>query len=273
MQLVMCMIEQGDIESGLILDDPLRALLAWDHDPTLQATAPLISGKQFRAVDMQAAFCAKARAFVDAGRAEGLVPEAARILALWEDTLDALRGGDTERLLPRLEWVLKRHTLMQAMEQHGLDWGDPRVKYLDHMFGNLDPREGLFWSYQRSGLVDRIVTDAQIERCRHLPPEDTRDWLRGTVLGHPEAADVLEAVDWDRLRYRARREGDSWTRPHLLRLDHPARFTRADCESILAGAPTLVDALETLRERQEGTAATPTADVNTAQPAEAAAER
>ena len=65
-------------------NDPLAALTLWGHDPDLRATAPLYDGRQVTAVEHQRMFAQAARRFVEAGDAH-FVPEAERILALWEE--------------------------------------------------------------------------------------------------------------------------------------------------------------------------------------------
>ncbi|MFQ5655900.1 MAG: proteasome accessory factor PafA2 family protein, partial [Planctomycetota bacterium] len=109
-QIIVAMIEQEFVDPRLILDDPLEALLLWSHDVDLRATARLTTGEQYRAVDVQWAFHELARRFVDEGGAEGVVPRAAEILSIWEETLRRL-DSDVDSLASHVDWVLKRSIL------------------------------------------------------------------------------------------------------------------------------------------------------------------
>ena len=247
-QIVLAMIEQEYIAPGLILDDPLEALLHWSHDPDLQAKAGLISGAKRRAVELQLALLEKACRFVGTGRAEGLVPRVHEIMALWEDTLLKLKAGDFAALVPRLDWVLKRSILQRAMSQRGLDWGSPEAKHLDHLYSSLDKNEGLYWAYERSGLVQKVVSDGEIERFVHQPPDDTRAWLRAHVLRLAEPGTITR-IDWNAVRFKLPNSGarfwPSYTHFTFV-MDNPIRSTRQECEPALSETTSLQDILESM---------------------------
>jgi len=38
------------------------------------------------------------------------------------------------------------------------------MKYLDQMYANLDSCEGLYWQMELAGVVQKLVTDGQVER-------------------------------------------------------------------------------------------------------------
>ncbi|MFW6162290.1 MAG: proteasome accessory factor PafA2 family protein [Planctomycetota bacterium] len=207
-QLVLAMVEQDVVVPGLILDEPLSAVHAWSHDPTLRARAKLLSGRTCTALDMQAAFRDKVCWFVATGRADGIVPHAHQIVALWDETLGQLRAYQRkparESLAPlarRLDWALKRLVLEHAIDQQGLEWDAPELKCLDHLYSSLDETDGLYWAYERAEVVERLVSPGQIERFVHQPPDDTRAWLRAHLLRRLDADGIVD-VDWDELRVR-----------------------------------------------------------------------
>lgn len=231
-QLVLAMIEQGIVPPDLILEDPLEALAAWNRDPDLEATARVISGHDYTAVDMQWEIFRALRRFVDAGRVEGLVPRAAEIMDLWEDTLTKLARRDLNALIPRIEWVLKRYLLDRAVQRRHLDWGSAEIKHLDHAYSNLDLNDGLYWQIEKAGQVERYVSAAEVARAVREPPADTRAWLRGHLLSRVD--DGLDDVDWDQIRYRVTRKYPGRTRYTTLKMDNPLSFTQDECESICA---------------------------------------
>ena len=158
------------------------------------------------------------------------MPRADEILALWEDTLAKLAARDLDALVGRVDWILKQRILERALEQRGdLDWKSPELKYLDQIFGSLDPDEGLFWPHLRSGLVERWVSDEEIEHFVHEPPEDTRAWTRAMLLRRFEP-DEIEKVDWDEVTLRLETNGAR--RKLKLRLDDPLGFTRSNSQPL-----------------------------------------
>ena len=241
MQIVLTMIAAGRADHGLILEDPLGALLAWSHDPTLARRASTLGGSEYTAVEHQLRFAEAARRFVDSGSCN--VPEAPRILELWEDTLVKLEQRSWPALQPRLDWVLKLASLQRAREERPeLGWDSPELKYLDHLYGSLDPGEGLFWCYDRAGLVQRLVEDAEIDRAMNEPPPDTRAFTRAMLLRRAEKY-CVDAVDWDFIRFRMSSARGSSSR--TLRMHDPIGLTRADTQSAFA-AGTLEQTLDQL---------------------------
>ena len=250
MQIILAMLETARMNPAVILDEPLDAVIAWSHDPTLRARARLASGRDLTAVELQWLFLEDATAFVAAGGCDGIVPRAGEILACWEDTLAKLAAHDVLALAPRLDWALKLTILERAMARHpGLEWDSPQMKHLDHLYGSLDASEGLYWLYERDGLVERTVSDADIERLRHEPPEDTRAWTRAMVL-RAAGPDLVEDVDWDRVKIR-QRNGGHWSWARTLELSNPLRFTRRETATVFEEAETLEEILERLSQKEE----------------------
>ena len=251
-QIVLTMIEQDCVASKLILEDPVEAVVEWSHDPTLEARARCVSGASYTAVELQLEFLERTRRFVESGRADEFVPRAREIVAIWEDTLLKLKEKDFQGLTSRLDWVLKQEILERAMSRHPeLTWDAPQMKYLDLLYSSLDLEEGLYWSYERSGVVERVVSDSEIDRFVREPPEDTRAWLRANILRHAEAEldGEIHGMDWDSIRFRRRDpEQRSWTpyTYHTMRMPDPLRSTRQECEVVLANAPSLLEALRCL---------------------------
>ena len=213
-QIVLAMMEQEQTDPLLFLEDPVDALHRWSCDPDLKAVAPLATGEHVTALDVQWIFFERASRFVGAGRADGVVPEVHRILALWEDTLGRL-GRDVESLTGRLDWVLKRSLLRRAMETHGLDEQAPEIRLLDQVYHSLDPDEGLFWSCERDGALERYVSEERILHFVDAPPEDTRAWGRAQLLRRGG----IKAVDWNRIKFE---DGT------IIDMRDPLRFTRLE---------------------------------------------
>jgi proteasome accessory factor A len=248
MQIVLAMIEAGQINLELVLEDPVEAAVSWSHDPQLEDRQPLISGKEVTAVELQFQFLADAKEFVAAGGCEGIVPRAEEILALWEDTLTKLAAKDYAALAPRLDWVLKLSILSQVMERGDLSWDSPQIKHLDHMYSNLDRAEGLYWAYETSDFVERVVSADDVNRFTVSPPEDTRAWSRSMLLRWAGEESVT-AVNWDRMEFALKDEGEG-SRRRILSFADPLGGTRAATEQHFRDAVTLDELLRLLGARE-----------------------
>jgi proteasome accessory factor A len=244
MQILLAQLEAEQINPSLILDDPVDAVKRWSRDPSLATRCRMASGRNLTAVELQMLFLEDARKFTSQEVLDAIVPRAAEILNLWEDTLAKLHARDTAALAPRLDWVLKRCALERALElRRGLDWNSPEIKYLDQMYSSLDEAEGLYWAYERKGAVERVATDAQIDWFARNPPEDTRAWTRAMLLrvANPE---VVDNVDWDFIRFRFR--DGYWHTYHRLELANPLGYTRAQTAAVFDQTTRLDELLDAL---------------------------
>ncbi len=243
-QIVLAMIEQDQVASDLILQEPLEAVVSWSHDPDLRSKGQLISGAKYTAAEIQLAILERARKFVSRGRADGIVPFAGEILALWEDTLLKLEARDFEALLPRLDWVMKRSILERAIEQHPqLTWNSPQLKHLDLLYSSLD-KDGLYWVYEPD-FVEKLVSAEAVNCFIHAPPNDTRAWLRSYLLSR--ASERIDSVDWDYIRFRFQHGGDGhWPRYSYKTLRMNPLIARRECEPAFNASSSLEEALEML---------------------------
>jgi len=249
MQLFLAMLERDEPVADVLLDDPLPALLAFSHDPMLQAKGRMVSGAEYTAVELQQIILDKAAAFVAAGKAEGMVPRAPEIIALWADTLEKLRRRDLPELARRLDWAAKLMLIEGARAQAGLAWDAPELKTLDHLYSSLNPAEGLYWALEKNDAVERLVTDDEIEHFTHEPPEETRAWLRAQMLRRMRPAALLE-VDWEVIRFRAWAPEAHAPCYYALHMPDPARFSQADCNAALEAAGNFREALGSLGLQQ-----------------------
>lgn len=185
---------------------------------------------------------------MDGGGCEGLVPEAGMILDLWADTLLKLQARDFAALAPRLDWVLKLSLLERVLKQRPeLGWASPEVKHLDHLYSALNG--GLYQTCERAGAVERVVSDAEIQRFVTGPPEDTRAYTRSRLLrlAGPER---VEHVDWDEITFRLQ---GAWPSRLTVPLANPLGFTKQKAGFLETA--TFEDALDILGARPAPTLA------------------
>ena len=256
MQLILALLEAERVNPDLILDDPVDAVWRWSHDPTLRARARLVSGRRLTAVELQLLFLEEAQRFAAQGGYDGIVPRAGEILALWEDTLLKLKAGDVSALASRLDWVLKFRILQRALHKRSdLTWTSPEIKHLDHLYSSLDAEDGLYWAYDKLGVVEKVVAEDRIDHFVREPPEDTRAWTRAMLLrlgGH-----AVDDVDWDLIKFRQTGRG-YWPIVRSLHLADPLGFTRAASQRVIQKAASLGEILDALRASDPDIDATPT---------------
>ncbi len=239
-QIVFAMLEQEQVDTSLILDSPLSALHAWSRDPGCRTVAPLINGQKRTAVEFQQELHQRAKAFVDTGRADGIVPRVGEIIDIWGQTLEELRAGDVDALVGKLDHVLKRTVLEDVMAQRGLDWDSEEIRYLDQTYGSLKPAGGIYNLYADQ-LVKKLVPDSQIERLTHEPPTDTRAYLRGVIVRLIDE-DSLSSMDWDQIRFKFKDPNavNSWStdKNYVLSMADPLGLTQAECaQALSSGKP------------------------------------
>jgi len=247
MQLILTLIELGLVNPRLILDDPLDAVLRYSHDATLTAQAALISGERFTALDLQKAYLEEVKRYATQGVFEGIVPRAADVIGLWQDTLEKLTRRDWMAVAPRLDWVMKLMAIERAMDQRPeLSWESTDVKVIDFLYSDLDS-EGLYWAYEANGFAEQLVPEERIAHFTQEPPEDTRAWMRAQLLRRAGPETVV-SVDWDAITFRLRGR-HNWPYYRTVDMSDPLGGTRADVQSVFDENPVLDDLLDALDSR------------------------
>ena len=240
-----CLIEAGYFDDSLVLEKPLVALHAWGRDPDLNIRMPLLSGQTLTAVELQLKFLEKARAFDAQHGFTDIVADAEQIMALWDDTLTKLQSRSFESLRGRIDWIMKRALLEQALAEHpDWDWRSPELTYLDQMYSSIDPADGLFHSLDAAGLFEPVATEAEIARFVSNPPEYTRAWTRAMLL-RAAGPDRVTKVDWDRIDLKS--AGDC-LRPAHIQLPDPLGATRSDTEAVFSACGDFTNLLDRLQD-------------------------
>jgi proteasome accessory factor A len=99
-----------------------------------------------------------------------------------------------------VDWVIK-HNLVEAYRaKHDLPLSHPRVALLDLQYHDISRRRSVFYKLQRAGLVERMVTDADIAEAMEVPPQTTRARLRGEFIRRAKERKRDYTVDWVHLK-------------------------------------------------------------------------
>lgn len=206
---VLRLIEAGHAPR-IELADPVAAVKAFSHDPSLRATVSTVDGRSLTGLDIQEMFLEAAEdwAAEDWARAEQsedvhVAPERGA-LVLWRRIVDALRADDpvADRLV---EWRGKYSLLRAYAARGGLDAADPatwdadQLKLIDLQWSDLRAGKGLAWALERAGKAETVLADADIEAARTTPPATTRAWARGQAVS--TFGSQLTSASWDSLTF------------------------------------------------------------------------
>ncbi len=181
--------------AALRLVDPVADVQNVSHDTTLTARLRLFDGRELTALEIQ-------RTYLDAVReAQGVLPQAgdprdetAAVVTRWARVLDGLEH-DRASVAGQVEWVAKLRILDGLRRRDGLDWEHPRLAATDLQWSDVRPERGIYHRLLAKDAVERVVTEQEVARAVHHPPDDTRAYFRGEVMAR--YAEHVSAASWD----------------------------------------------------------------------------
>ena len=190
--LILDMIEDGHFDKDYSLQSPVQAIRDISHDATLRETVRLKDGRSITALDLQTEYLEAATRYVAAIDAD---PVTRDVLARWTTVIEALHT-DPMKLERDVDWVIKYKMIDAYMTKHRLSWRDPKVSLMDLQYHDIRPDHGLYFRLLQRDFIDRITTDEEIERAKHLPPQTTRARLRGEFIRQANLKGKDYRVDW-----------------------------------------------------------------------------
>lgn len=176
--IVLDLLEAGAEIPSIELDDPVRAIKEVSRDLTMKKTLKLTDGRVTTAIEIQRTYLKAALDFYACHELNQVTKD---ILVRWEEVLDKLEQ-DPMLLVRDLDWVAKRQMIYSYVERKGCDWSDPRVRLMDLQYHDVRPEKGLYYTLERSNLIERLLQDSEIEKAVHRPPTGTRAYFRGHCL-------------------------------------------------------------------------------------------
>lgn len=186
--LVLDMAEEGWLEDAPQPRDPVMALHAIAHDPSLRTDITMKDGSRWRALAMQRYYFDKACKFVSESRTVSL--EATRIVRMWRDMLDGLEHGP-ERLFGQIDWITKKWLLERG--QYACDYAG--LKKIDLRYHELD--DGYFEWLRASGLVSEFVREAEVARALKKPPRSRAARVRSYFIRKLAKEQIHGVLTWD----------------------------------------------------------------------------
>ncbi|WP_218189209.1 depupylase/deamidase Dop [Kocuria massiliensis] len=236
---VLTLIEHDEVPD-LTLANPVQAMIETSHDLTLERLLTLKDGRRMTAVQIQRAYAEAAQQLAEK---RGWNDERTRrTFDLWFHVLEALEN-DVLSLANRLDWVAK-YALIRQYEGRGVGLDDPKIQALDLQYADLRPSKSLYTKLVSLGRMKTLVDDASIDDAVVEPPENTRAYLRGKILGRwPHQVD---SAGWDVFTVT----DPATDRRHRWLMEDPARWTREETEHVINSSSNAHQALSRLGLRK-----------------------
>ena len=184
--LMLDLVEEG-LAPRVQLRHPVQALQTVSRDLKLQQPLAMADGSTLRAIDIQRLYWEAAQ------RYRHRDDETDWVLDEWGTVLDLLDANLT-RLRDRLDWVAKLALFAQVSGEDAVNWDDPAVLRLDLAYHMVDPAVSLYHMLTRAGRMQRIVTDADIDRAETTAPAGTRATVRAACLA--KFAPYITEMEW-----------------------------------------------------------------------------
>jgi proteasome accessory factor A len=194
--ILLRMLEEDVVMRDMSLDNPIRAIREISHDITCQRKVRLANGREASALDIQSEYLDRALRFA---QSRGLSPLEEQALDMWEHAITGLQK-DPLSLERECDWVIKYHLIERYRARRNLALTHPRVALMDLAYHDVNRRRGLYYLMERRGMVDRVVTDSEINDAMHSPPRTTRAWLRGQFIRKAKERKRDFTVDWVHLK-------------------------------------------------------------------------
>ena len=233
--IVLAMIEDDVLGDDLVLANPVGAIRAVSHDPTLRRALLLRSGRRATAMEVQWSLLERARKYERSHGLEAVGEQVgADVLRWWETILTGLEH-DPASVADVVDWVAKQRVVEGFAERHGLGAGDARLKALDLQYHDMRPDKCLARRVGLRTLVDDEVVGAAITE----PPSTTRAFFRGRCL-QKWPTDIV-AANWDSLVFDVGR--DPLRRVPMM---EPLRGTAEHVASLIDDSDTAAELLARL---------------------------
>ena len=197
--LVLRLIESGEIYHDLRLENPIRSIRQISHDFNGQTVVRLMGGDEPTALQIQWILFESVKEFV--ARHGAHHDHVERVLELWERTLRAIETENYSLIDQDIDWAIKHKLLHGYAQKNSLPLSSPRLAQLNLTYHDIDPARGLFHVLKRRGLASSVVSDADIRQAVNNPPGTTRAAIRSKFIRAARANGRRYSADWVHMKY------------------------------------------------------------------------
>ena len=164
------------LEDLRITTDPVEETWAVSHDLSLTHRLETASGPLTALQIQKEILLAIDGALEKRGGAE---EASAALLADWQQILDSL-ATDRAQAARKVEWVGKFQLLERMRQRLGCQWDHPKLQALDLQWAALEP--GIFESLCAAGMVEQLLSEAEVSQAVSQAPSGGRAWVRGMAV-------------------------------------------------------------------------------------------
>ncbi len=225
--LILSMIEDGYFVSGVELEDPVRAIREISRDTLLKRRVKMEDGRELTGIEIQRIYLDRLDEYITKmGLDED--PEILDIVDQWADALDKMEE-DPMQLSGQVDWVTKKEVMLSYMGKKGCGWDDPRVSMMDLQYHDVKRTRGLYYLLDQQEVIQKIVTEEDIQKAMCTPPQTTRAKVRGDFIKFAKERNRSYTVDWTYLKL------NGYWEETILCMD-PFSSTNKRVEELISGA-------------------------------------
>jgi proteasome accessory factor A len=180
----------------MTLENPIRAIREISHDMTCTRKVRLANGREASALEIQSEYLNRALKYADS---KGFPPIEIQALKMWEHVVSTIERDPLE-LDREVDWVIKYKLIEAYRARNELELSHPKIALMDLQYHDVHRSRSLFYKMQDRGLVERMVTDDEINVAIDEPPQTTRAKLRGDFIRKAKEKRRDFTVDWVHLK-------------------------------------------------------------------------
>ena len=190
--IVLRMIEDHFIRQRLALSDSVGTLQQISEDTSCTRKIELENGKRLTAIELQRVYLDCAKQYFEHEESDPITDQ---IIERWEYVLNRLEE-DPMSLSREIDWIIKKQLIENYVMKRGLNWDSAKVLMLDLQYHNIRSNQGLYYKLEQEELVERTVTNADIEQAMIHPPGTTRAKFRGRFVKLVQDRKISCGVNW-----------------------------------------------------------------------------
>lgn len=225
--LILSMIEDGSFVSGVELEDPVRAIREISRDTTLKRRVKMEDGRELTGIEVQRIYLERLDEYITKTSLDE-DEEVQDIVEKWKDALDKMEE-DPMQNSAQIDWVTKKELMLSYMEKKGCGWDDSRIAMMDLQYHDVKRTRGLYYLLTEQEMIERIVSEDDIQRAMTTPPQTTRAKVRGDFIKFAKERNRSYTVDWTYLKL------NGYWEETILCMD-PFSSTNKRVEELLSGS-------------------------------------
>ncbi len=222
--LLRLLEDHNTILRDMTLENPIRSIRDISHDLTLKKRVRLMNGRELSAFEIQSEYLNRAIRFKEK---HGLPEQEDRALSMWKHVMEGLEK-DPFSLGRECDWVIKHNIIEHYRLKKHVSLSSPEVSLIDLQYHDVNRDRSIFYRAEKRDLVEKILTDSDIENAVEFAPLTTRAHLRGEFVRKAKEKQRDFTVDWIHLKLNDQAQ-------RTLLLKDPFKSSDERVEKLIAG--------------------------------------